>query len=37
VFDGFCRSRFGGAGSQVFGTLPMSVDSRAILQRAKAD
>ena len=34
VFDGFCRSRLSRAGAQVFGTLPSSVDSDAILQRA---
>ena len=34
VFDGFCLSRLSGAGAQVFGTLPSSVDSHAILQRA---
>ncbi len=34
VFDGFCRSRLGGAGAQVFGTLPSNVDSHAIVQRS---
>jgi len=34
VFDGFCRSRLGNSGVQVFGTLPLSVDSHAIVQRA---
>ncbi len=34
VFEAFCRSRLGGAGPQVFGTLPAGVDFRSILQRA---
>jgi len=35
VFETFCRSRLGGAGAQVFGTLPAGVDLRSILQRAR--
>jgi putative acyl-CoA dehydrogenase len=34
VFDAFCRSRFGGDGPLVFGTLPAGVDADSIIQRA---
>jgi len=34
VFDAFCRSRLGGDGPQVFGTLPGAVDTDAIIRRA---
>jgi putative acyl-CoA dehydrogenase len=34
VFEAFCRSRLGGGGTQVFGTLPAGVDLPSILQRA---
>jgi putative acyl-CoA dehydrogenase len=34
VFDGFCRSRLGSDGPQVFGTLPSAVDVDSIIQRA---
>ncbi len=34
VFDAFCRSRLGGDGPQVFGTLPAAVDVDAIIRRA---
>jgi len=34
LFDAFCRSRLGGDGPQVFGTLPRAVDFDSIIQRA---
>jgi putative acyl-CoA dehydrogenase len=34
LFDAFCRSRLGGDGPQVFGTLPSTVDVDSIIQRA---
>jgi putative acyl-CoA dehydrogenase len=34
VFEAFCRSRLGGDGPQVFGTLPAGVDVESIIQRA---
>lgn len=34
VFDAFCRSRLGGDGPQVFGTLPAGVDFESIARRA---
>ncbi|CAN5689357.1 acyl-CoA dehydrogenase family protein [soil metagenome] len=34
VFDAFCRSRLGGNGPQIFGTLPGGVAMQAIVQRA---
>jgi putative acyl-CoA dehydrogenase len=34
VFEAFCRSRLGGQGPQVFGTLPAGLDVESILQRA---
>lgn len=34
VFEAFCRSRLGGDGPQVFGTLPAGVDFESIIRRA---
>ena len=34
VFEAFCRSRLGGDGPQVFGTLPAGVDFQSIIHRA---
>ncbi|MES2101748.1 MAG: isovaleryl-CoA dehydrogenase [Pseudomonadota bacterium] len=34
VFDAFCRSRLGGDGPQVFGTLPSAVDFDSVIRRA---
>ncbi len=34
VFDAFCRSRLGGNGPQIFGTLPSGVAMEAIIERA---
>ena len=34
VSDGFCAARLGGGGGRAYGTLPVGVDVRAIVDRA---
>jgi putative acyl-CoA dehydrogenase len=34
VADGFCAARLGGGGGRAYGTLPLGVDARAIVDRA---
>lgn len=34
IADGFCASRLGGGGGRAYGTLPLGVDARAIVDRA---
>lgn len=36
VSDAFCAARLGGGGGRVYGTLPLGVDARAIVDRAYA-
>ena len=34
VSDAFCAARLGGEGGRVYGTLPVGVDAKAIVDRA---